>query len=243
MTSVVMGESDVLGLEDRIAIAMIRETSESLKRLFWKHAHNMNTKGALLVSAELTARGIAPYFRFNLDEASSRKVSNIEANYILMIADLQWIVASYPKHQTNWDRAQPIFNPGAFLKTADYLFWDGIRSGGQVTKALGLTKPQQLECCWIKPIAIGHWQSTLMRQLPAMRALISEGVRSKDRRAEEFQNLTVRRRTDLWLCSQMANRKPQRTADYYRMLTGEKLTRSLVAKQLGKIPKKRRTSL
>ena len=231
------------GLDDRIAVAMFRETSESLKHLFWKHADNMNTKGALLVSAELTARGIAPYFRLNLDGSPSRGVSHIEANYILMVADLQWIIARYPKHKTNWNRAQSIFNPGTFLRTADYLFWDGIRTGGQVAKALGLTKPQQLECCWIKPIAIGHWQASLTRQRPAMRSLITDHVRSKDRRDEGRQDLTVKRRTNLWLCSQLAGKKPQQTADYYHMLTGEKLARNLVAKQLGKIPRQRHAKL
>ena len=228
-------------LEDRIALAMFRETSESLKRLFWKHADNMNSKGALLVSAELTARGIAPYFWLNLDNDSSHRMSSIEVNYILMVADLQWIIARYPKHKTKWDRAQTIFNPGTFVKTADFLFWDGIRTGGQVAKAMGLTKLQQLECCWIKTIEIGQWQATLMRQLPAMRSLINDHVRSKDRRDEEYRVLTVKRRTNLWLCSRMADKKPQQTANYYHMLTGEKLGRNLVARQLGKIPRMRRS--
>jgi hypothetical protein len=64
----------------------------------------------------------------------------------------------------------------------------------------------------------------------------------KDRRSAGEQDATIRRRLDLWICAEIGDWKPQRTADLYEMKTGEAIARNLVAKQLAKIPKVRRTS-
>ncbi len=76
---------------------------------------------------------------------------------------------------------------------------------------------------------------------PIARARIADGIKAHDRRAQADQDATIKRRADLWLCAELADWKPQRTADLFAMLTGEVLPRNVVAKQLDKLPKVRRT--
>lgn len=224
---------------ERLTEVLALVSPERLKATFIDQLKQGNQDGALLVSAEMTRRGIAPCFRGL--PVRREWWTGTDTDFALMVADLQWIVARHPKHQTEWERAQAIFDPRKFDQTAAYLHWNGNRTAGQVAKALGLTEAQQRECAWIQCLHVERWRQRLHIRWPIARTRIAEGIKAHDRRPQAEQDATIGRRSDLWLCAELADWRPQRTADLFAMLTGEVLPRNVVAKQLGKLPKVRRT--
>lgn len=235
------GRPGIQQRRERLAKVLALVSPERLKTTFLDQLKQGKQDGALLVSAEMTRRGIAPCFR----GLPVRKEwwMGTDTDFILMAADLQWIVARYPEHRTEWERAQAIFHPCKFDKAAAYLHWDGNRTAGQVAKALGLTEAQQRECAWIQCLHVERWRQRLHIRWSIARTKIAEGIKAHDRRPQAAQDATITRRSDLWLCAELADWKPQRTADLFAMLTGEVLPRNVVAKQLGKLPKVRRTDV
>lgn len=223
----------------RIALALKKASLEAVKSLFFTRTHKGNTEVALQLSAELAARGIPPSFR-GMTRRDSLSLS-AESGFILMAADLQWIVAAHPRHETDWMRAQAIYSPSKFMTTARYLYWDGQRAPGQLAKALALTVQQQHECAWIQCLAVDRWTSRLAKRIPIAREMITNAIRNTDKRDRAEQNETIERRVNLWHCAELAGWKPQRTANFYALMTGEKLPRNVVSNQLSKLPKVRRT--
>lgn len=227
--------------EGRLVLALKGASTERLKTAFATQLEIFNVDGALRVSSELTARGIAPCFRgINLDDRWL-KVHWSGVEPILMLVDLQWIVAAYPDHVPEWKRAEQIFDPRRFRTAAAYLHWDGQRTSGQIAKALALTEQQQLECVWIQCLHVQRWRERLFKRLPIAKARITSDIRDKDKRQVKEQDATIMLRCDLWLCAEMAKWKPQLTANLYAMLSGQTLSRQAVANQLAKLPRVRRT--
>lgn len=224
---------------ERLAEVLALVSPDRLKATYLDQLKQGNQDGALLVSAEMTRRGIAPCFR-GLPVRHEWWMGT-DTDFVLMVADLQWIVARHPEHLTEWERAQAIFDPRKFDAAAAYLHWNGNRTAGQVAKALGLTEAQQRECAWIQCLHVERWRQRLHTRWPIARAKIAEGIKAHDRRPQGDQDATIARRANLWLCAELADWKPQRTADLFAMLTGEVLPRNVVAKQLDKLPKVRRT--
>jgi hypothetical protein len=227
---------------ERLKLALQAVSAKKLKSSFIDQIKLGNDEAALRVSAELTTRRIAPCFR-GLPVKREWWSGNPDTDFIIMAADLQWLVSAYPDHRTEWSRAQSVFDPRKFKRAAQYLHWDGCRTAGQIAKALGLTEQQQRECAWIQCLHVERWRQRLHMRWPIAHAKIAAGIKAHDRRTEADQEATIKRRADLWLCAELADWKPQRTADLFAMLTGDTLPRNLVGKQLAKLPKVRRTDL
>lgn len=189
----------------------------------------------LAVGAELSERGIAPCFRgLTFDDWLK---DNPDAEHILAMCDLQWIATRYPNHKPAWVRMQGIFDPCKFMKTAKFALWDGRRAPGQIAKGLGLSEGQQQECHRIRCLHVARWWEGLAPRKDIAYARIAGAVRLNDLRDSANKDNTIQRRQDLWLCAELGNWKPQRTADLYAMKTGIVLQRNIVANQLGKIQK------
>lgn len=243
---------------------------ERLREALFRQLIKENLLGVLNVSEELARRGVAPVFQlrhpFGLLEAlahgrtllSAGQIIQLEktgcvsshetialpvaVEFILLCIDLKWIAVQYPFHKPEWLRASGIFKKVDFLKTAKYLFWGGRREAGQISKALALRPQQQRECCLINCLAESRSRRKLvMRFYKAAELIDSSARRSKDHRTEDEQSKTLKRRRDIWLCAEMADWKPQRTADLYQMLTGEVLQRNNIANQMAKLPNVRRS--
>lgn len=217
----------------RMALAMQSATTEQLKAEYLKRVAGLSEKGALALGVELSMRGVAPCFRDIPYDPWFK--NNIEVDCILAKCDLQWIAVRYPNHLPQWQRVQGIFDPSKFARTAEYLIWNGQRSPGYLSKALALTDSQQRECRLIQCLHVSRWRERLLKRRPLMEARITGFVRSTDQRDATSQDETIHRRKDLWLCGEMANWKPQRTADLYSMKTGLVLARNVVDNQLVKI--------
>lgn len=218
---------------NRIVQTMQSASTERLKIAYLHKILEFNEAGALAIGLELSIRGVAPCFRDVPYDPWFQ--NNIDAECILTICDMQWIALRYPEHLTPWQRTRGIFDPTKFAKSAKYLIWDGRRSPGYFSKALGLTDSQQRECRLIQCLHVSRWRESLMKRRPIMEDRIAAAVRSGDKRDVARQEITIRRRKDLWLCGEMAGWKPQRASDLYHMKTGIVLARNVVDNQLGKI--------
>lgn len=227
--------------EDRLTLALRSVGIDRLKSALADQIEQLNTDGALRVSAELTARGIAPCFCGNFADDKWLRSFWPAVEPILLLIDLQWIVARYPNHTPEWQRLKSIFDSKKFWQTAEYLRWDGKRSAGQVAKAMGLSEQQQRECLWIQCLHVERWWKRLFKRLPIAHARIESSIREGDKRPVEAQNETIKRRCGLWLCAELGDWKAQRTANLYAMMTGKTMPRNVVAKQFQKLPKVRRT--
>lgn len=245
---------------DCIDKALVEASLICLRKHLEKHVRKGNLTGVMLISAEFSRRGIAPCFRYrralissirqgradfelsleqNREEHATEddrnpycdQPSEVSTSFLLFCADAEWLVNRYPAHKTEWNRAALLFAPHTFLKTARYLHWDERREPGQIVKALALTEQQQRECVWLECLQVRRWRERLYRRFPIASNRIREGVRQKDRRAIAEQGATIRRRESLWLCAELAQYKPQRTADFFQMLTGVRIPRNVVAKQ------------
>ncbi len=218
----------------RLLAALAAAPLSRLKSLYESQMADANERATLALGAEFCRRGIAPCFRGITHTWIF--AGHPDTDRLLAICDIQWIVARYPKHKPAWKRLAGIHDPALFLRTADYVIWGGRRTPGQLSKALNLTTDQQRECQWIQRLDVSRWREALSKRAPAIQARIADAVRRNDRRDEPEQEATIARRCDLWLCAEMANWKPQRTADLYAMKTGGVvLARNLVAKQIAKI--------
>jgi hypothetical protein len=58
--------------------------------------------------------------------------------------------------------------------------------------------------------------------------------RKVKKHADETKRI-IQRRNDIWLCASLSERKPQRTANLYEALTGEKITRQVAAKVITQV--------
>jgi len=217
----------------RMAHTMQGASTDHLKAEYLKRIVGLSEKHALAVGVELSMRGVAPCFRDIPFDPWFK--DNVEADCILAKCDMQWIAIRYPNHLPAWQRVRGIFDPARFARTASYTIWDGRRSPGYLSKALALTDNQQRECRLIQCLHVSRWRESLLKRRPVMEARIATAVRSGDKRDVASQDETIRRRKDLWLCAELADWKPQRTADLYGMKTGIVLARNVVDNQLGKI--------
>lgn len=216
----------------RMAHLMKSASTEQLRAEYLIRVVSMDEKGALALGAELSMRGIAPCFR---DIPYEWFKDNVGVNCILAKCDMQWIAIRYPDHLPLWQRVRSLFDPIKFARTAEYLIWNGRRSPGYLSKALALTDSQQRECRLIQCLHVSRWRESLLKRRRVMEARITAAVRSTDKRDVASQDETIHRRKDIWFCGEMANWKPQRTADLYSMKTGVVLARNVVDNQLAKI--------
>lgn len=227
--------------KNELALALRNASTDQLKAALAKQLEALNEIAVLRVGYELTVRGIAPFARGNFAEDEQLQTFWRSVTPLLLLLDLQWIVAKYPSHTPEWLRLKSLFDPRKFGETAKYLHWDGQRSAGQIAKAMGLSEAQQRECAYLQYLAVERWRKRLNKRLPIAQAKIEAAIRASDKRPIADQDETIKRRCDLWVAAELSDWKPQRTAEIYCMMTGKTMSRSLVANQLAKLPKVRRT--
>jgi hypothetical protein len=200
---------------------------------------------AFLLALELSDRGIAPFFRRH-DIALPESSIPISANqeYDLLVYDLIWLMQRYPEHSTL--AGVPItWEPHtwrALFRRADALYWLGNRPIWLIVKKLKLSERQQWEARLLKSLPVKRKARGLNQSAQRIYAKLAENLPSIMRTGTD--ELSARRilqkRKRLWFCAEMCNWSPTETARLYRCMTGETVTKSHVANQLGKITKYRR---
>ena len=232
--------------EDALRQALAKASLDQLKRSLQNQTESLNEGAALRLSQEFTRRGIAPCFRgLPVRNDPWWKTTTDEVNFILLSADLEWLVSRYPNHKTNWRSMRYALSPDQSKreKAISYLLNDGEREAPQIALALGLTDDMQRELAWAQLLNTKRWVDRLHGRLPFAEAAIRDDVDSRPWKSKAPKENTIMRRLALWQCAELGVWKPQRAAEFYKMLTGESMTRQAVSEQLVKLPKVRRSPL
>jgi hypothetical protein len=180
-----------------------------------------------LVSCELTRRGVPPCFR----RLPDRDKLGLNGRYDLTLWDANWIVGRYPDHKVLNSRHQPMFTPDRFFRSVEFLFWAGKRAPGGMSRVLGLTPEQQWECHCLQAGPVSKKRRLIREMQPGTERRLAEVENAKRQRGRSAaaKAATLRRLQQIWLCGSMASWAPQRTADLYKMQTGQQIGRNLAA--------------
>lgn len=191
---------------------------------------------AWMLNCELTRRGVPPAFRaldINYDDAELFMDS--------MAVDLHWIAIRYPKHCAYFNRWRKFIDPRYFHKQVRFIF-NGTGRGKvplyKVLKGLSLTTEQQRECHFLRGDKLRNQHQQLDRMFPDIKNELEGRYMIRLHRsrgsvvkllADDYQ--IIRRRANVWLCANLSNWSPTRTAELYNAVNnvGEPTTLSTVA--------------
>lgn len=205
--------------------ALAKQTNAKLHRALQKALLARNRLSAWLINCEFTFRGIPPVFR-DLPEPDSDKPDQ----YLdLLTYDLEWIAKSLPKHKTLYERWQKFTDKRYFHSTALFIF-NGMGRGkfriSKATKGLSLTDAIQVECNLLKL----DKQRSRLEQLKRLSEEVKEHLKDKHTlRLLKSSSIVmlknedlkiINRRTNIWLCANLAKWSPVLTGRYYDALTG-----------------------
>jgi hypothetical protein len=195
--------------------------------------------GSLLLADELIQRGIPPCFWHT---AALPDELTLEQKYDLMMFDLRWLRRWHLDHvkKVRYGRYRDLLmsSEAGFHRAADFAFYVGRRPAWKIVGSLSLNDRQQWDCVWLRstPIkrrhaAIQTMQGGVFDALEAdlQRVRLTSAFTSGD------VEIALARRRAIWVCGQMEDNKPTATAMRYRQMTGIKITRQTVEKQLRKI--------
>lgn len=200
---------------------------------------------SFLISEELTRRGIPPYFRSLALPLPEYSDCDVNRRFDLLVYDLRWIVASYPKHQTVAPRYMDIYKHRSIHKGAEHIAKQGNREVWEITRDMGLSIDQQWDCHVIRGRDVTNRRNYIktrrLAYLDYFKRAMEQGNRSGQSDADNQR--TRRRRFNLWICSCIAGRhRPSEIARRYLQLAGESIDRRIVSRQLETIPAKLRPS-
>lgn len=195
---------------------------------------------AHLMAEELVKRGIPPccwHERLDWNGAS------VSLRYDLFMGDLLWLrcwhrghahVIRYSRYQT-----MLIGLDAAFHREAEYAFWAGRRPMWKLVASLSLTESQQWECAWLRSTPVRTRAAQIEVESPRALDLLRDDLDSVRRTVtfgEAEAEVTLRRRHAIWRSWRIeGTTSPTAIAARYEQLTGEEISRQLVANHLGKI--------
>ena len=192
---------------------------------------------------ELKSRRIPPALRWPSD------TSDPQLEFVAFTADVHWLQFRYPDHQPTqkgWKRvfrtepASPAWHEAVYRQFLYLYPRSAISYLG--ARGLGLTDDlrQQLLCFPTKSMATarrglsGHAFATLIQQLH------DYAVAHPDRSGLHTPAAIANRRARIWRVHQLSGSSPTTTAHYWKLLTGEVLTRVAITHQLASVDRAQR---
>lgn len=98
-----------------------------------------------------------------------------------------------------------------------------------------MTEAQQWDCIWLRSAPIAKRHAAMRESFEGVLLALQDDLHTIRRTkifSDDDANATLHRRHALWVCSQMTSGSPTDTAARYGQLTGEEITRHVVARQL-----------
>lgn len=188
-----------------------------------------------LIHREYTRRDIPPVFR----KLPYAEEDNFELIADLLWYDLEWIHANLEGHKPFFRRWAAIFMGKEFPhKTAKYILSELKPEIWKTLKGLSLDDKYQLEMHFLKKDSHKNSIERLNRLKPIVLDLLRTAHYEKGLKLlEEKDKATIQRRLDIWYCGCLANKSPQKTANYYEAMTNNKINRSLAGKIIEQVKK------
>ena len=192
----------------------------------------------LLCADALIARGIPPAFWHS---HLSRTDYSLEKRFDLFVYDVRWLRATYPYHarKVRYNRHKIMLTgiDKKFWAEVEYAFYAGRRPTWKLVRSFSLNEQQQTDCWLLRSARLARRLQSVTDRRNEVFEAIKEGmthVRKTAKFTKEAAEALILRRHQVWLCGQMAKKKPSETARRFQQLTGISLTRQLVAKHLEK---------
>lgn len=194
---------------------------------------------SLLYADGLIAKGVPPTFWHS---HLSRSDFNLEQRFSLFAYDVRWLRAAYPDHSRviRYRRGKLLLTGTEkdFWREAEFSFYAGRRPAWKIVGSLSLDERQQTDCQWLRSAPVARrLQAVTAKREHVFKALNEDlkGVRRTAAFTDEDAKGLLLRRHQLWLCGQMACGKPTETAQRYKQMTGESISRALAANHLRKV--------
>jgi hypothetical protein len=192
---------------------------------------------AFLISEELTKRGIPPCFRHN--NLAPDRAHSVNENFDLLTYDVRWIAHKYPEHASvlRGVRAVGIFSGLAVHSTVSHLYHLGNSPAWLIVKKIKMSPAMQVESYWLRSAPMMRKVKGIIKRRDKVFSALAQRRASimKTGIDNEMANRILVRRVRLWVCAEMAEWSPSRTADLYERMTGDPIKRNVAAKQLEKI--------
>lgn len=194
---------------------------------------------SLLCADSLISQGIPPAFWHSSLLQSNFSVTD---RFDLFAHDVRWLRAAYPKHArtVRYDRYRSLLTGSetAFHREAEFAFYAGRRPAWKIVGSLSLDESQQMDCRWLRSAPVTRRLKVVTEKRDQVILALSEDLKGV-RRTAQFSDVdaveSLLRRHRLWQCAQMADGKPTETARRYSQMTGESISRQVVANQLQKV--------
>lgn len=195
---------------------------------------------AHLIAEELVTRGVPPCCWY---EILDWKHASLSQRYDLFVCDLLWLRRWHRRHvqKIRYIRYRVLLTgiDTAFYREVDYAFWAGRRPAWQLIKSLSLTVSQQWECAWLRSTPVQKKSASIDADSAHVLGLLRADLGAVRRTAaygEAEAEATLRRRHAIWRCWRIeGSASPTAIAARYEQLTGETISRQLVANHLVKI--------
>lgn len=195
---------------------------------------------AHLIAEELVLRGVPPCY---WHDTLNWKKASLSQSYDLFVGDLLWLRRWHRLHvqQIRYARYRLLLTgfDNVFYREIDYAFWAGRRPAWQLIKSLSLTMSQQWECAWLRSTPVQKKSASIDADSAGVLELLQAdlgGVRRTAAYGEAEVEATLRRRYAIWRCWRIEGcTSPTAIAAHYEQLTGEAISRQLVANHLVKI--------
>lgn len=184
-----------------------------------------------LFNLEYTRRAIPPIFR--KQSLDFGKIPNCD----FLWYDLEWLSKKHFGHKPFFKRWAKIFELNNFShSTAGFIYSELKPEMWRNVKSLSLHNEWQVELNILKKNEHKNEWARLQRVSKFVDvALKAKHHSRKIKKSAEETKRIIQRRNDIWLCSSLSERKPQRTADLYESLTGEKISRQVAAKVINQV--------
>ena len=219
----------ILGALNKVSVNLKELNTAQLKdQLAAIHTKPINKFRALLlsISFELSDRGIAPRWQGILDAADTNdqhRVVNPSKHSDAIIIDLYCLAREFPKHRTGNKRWNGLFESAFNLELAASIADRRINLCLKVYD-MRLSNYQETGC-----IAL---YSNATKQIRTAAKSASEDGRikcSNYRNGKSPEEITAHRRIVIY-CAKLANCSPQKTANVYRWVTGDFMSRQNASK-------------
>jgi len=207
---------------------------EKLEKVYRESVSKRNRKNLWLIAEEFTRRGVPPEFRPSVYLEGKPRIPEDD----ILLHDLQWLGARYAKHRPLKKKFAGLFSHSrAFDWSARQLMKARLHQPWYYLKLLSLTGDQQIECIYLRGAPIRRRMEVIARlsEDALERLKIANRVNLRARAQTGDWKKTVERRHAVWRCGSMADWQPQRTAELYKALTGENMSRSLAGKLIGEV--------
>ena len=191
-----------------------------------------------VLAEELVRRGKPPAFWHHHLSATDW---SLQQRLDLYCYDVLWIKSAYPAHFKavffKRGKRQLTGTEKEFWTETSYAFHSGKRQPWKLVTSLRLSESQQHDCRLLrtaevakKHLAIASNRSQVfkaleldLKSLPLSLTFTSDDLKS-----------SLLRRLKIWVCAQMTKSSPAQTAERYLQMTGQIITRQIVADQLMK---------